>query len=90
VEPARIFAVAGDTDTETAPGVVGGGFWLVVFDAAPQEASAIAIRNTNANRNAGRSLADIVKLVSREARAGATGRRYRKRELVQRFEGPET
>lgn len=76
-----MLAVAGETDTETAPGVFGGGFWLVVLDAEPQEASAIAISKTKKSRNTGRSLADIVSLVSSQARAAATGQRYRKREL---------
>jgi len=83
VEPARMLAVEGETDTETEAGFdwVGEGVWLAVFDAAPQEASAIVASNTSKNRNTGRSPVDIVRIVSKGADSRATGRRYKKGEM---------
>jgi hypothetical protein len=91
VEPARMLAVEGETDTETEAGFdwVGEGVWLAVFDAAPQEASAIVASNTSKNRNTGRSPVDIVRIVSKGADSRATGRRYKKGEMDV-FRGTET
>jgi len=65
VEPARILAVVGVTETETAAGG-GCGVGPGVADLEPllQEARAMAIRHTSRNRKNGRSAEDILRIVS--------------------------
>jgi len=74
-----MLAVEGETDTETEVGWVGEGVWLAVFDAAPQEASAVAAKNTSKNRNTGRRPEDIVRIVSRGADSRGNWTKVQKR-----------
>jgi len=60
-----MLAVVGETVTNTpAGGAVGGGTGLTILVAVPQEASAMAARNTSRNKKRGRSAEDIVRIVS--------------------------
>jgi hypothetical protein len=62
VAPARILAVVGETATETEAGGGGGGV-VTDLEAVPQEARAMAARNTNRKRKNGRRAEDMVRIV---------------------------
>ena len=71
MEPARMFAVVGETVTETEVGF-GGGTGPGEADLEPElhEARAMATRKTRRKRNRGRSAEDIVRIVSEEKKEG--------------------